>query len=62
AAGGDTATAAGMTTGTGAPPVAPVAPVVPAGSAAAVALDVERLPPVEKIRRALEAGARHPTG
>ena len=39
----------------GAPPVAPVAPIVPAGSAAAVALDVAGLPPVEKIRRALEA-------
>ena len=39
----------------GAPPVAPVAPIVPAGSAAAVALDVAGLPPVEKIRRALAA-------
>lgn len=34
---------------------APVAPVVPAGSAPAVALDPERLPSVEKIRRGLVA-------
>jgi hypothetical protein len=38
---------------TSAPP--PVAPTVPAGSAPAVTLDPERLPSVEKIRRALEA-------
>lgn len=36
-------------------PAAPVAPVVPAGSAPAVALDPERLPSVEKIRRGLVA-------
>ena len=34
---------------------AAVAPVVPAGSAPAVALDPERLPSVEKIRRGLVA-------
>ena len=32
---------------------APAAPVVPAGSAPPVTLDPDRLPPVEKIRRAL---------
>lgn len=36
-----------------APPVAPVAPVVPAGSAAALPIDAEALPAVEKIRRGL---------
>ena len=33
----------------------PVAPVVPAGSAPPVAMDPERLPSVEKIRRGLAA-------
>ena len=36
-------------------PAVAVAPVVPAGSAPAVALDPERLPSVEKIRRGLVA-------
>ncbi|MFN8594180.1 MAG: hypothetical protein U0031_22210 [Thermomicrobiales bacterium] len=35
------------------PPAAPAPPVVPAGSAPPVALDLDRLPAVEKIRRAL---------
>lgn len=34
-------------------PTAPVAPTVPAGSAPPVAIDPERLPSVEKIRRGL---------
>lgn len=36
-------------------PATPAVPTVPAGSTPPVAIDPERLPPVEKIRRALEA-------
>ena len=35
------------------PPTAPAAPMVPAGSAPLVAIDPERLPSTEKIRRGL---------
>lgn len=38
-----------------APATAPAAPVVPAGSSPPVAVDPERLPPVEKIHRGLQS-------
>lgn len=37
-------------------PTVPSIPTVPAGSTPPVAIDADRLPPVEKIRRALAAG------
>jgi hypothetical protein len=47
--------AAGVAARTPVTPAAPAVPTVPAGSTPPVAIDPDRLPPVEKIRRALAA-------